>query len=391
MVNQWCTLDKSFRRSQMIEGFESLLWTERYSDLGDFTIVVKSSSASRKLLTPETWITMLGSTYAGKIDTVDDKEDENGIRNLSVTGKMMEQILQDRVAMPAVADLTTVPGWTLTGKPADIARAMFQTICVTCVLSPLDTVPFYTPGTLITEGTLGEPQDIITVTFQPDTLFTSLQSLCSAYDLGFRLVRNGDKSQVYFEIYVGSDRSSNQSVLMPVIFDERFQTLSSPERLKSTALNKTVAYIYAQNGSAVVYAPNTDSTASGTDRRILFISSSNDGPAGAGLTQALTQEALVALASQQTIHSFDGELAPDSPYIYGRDYFLGDLVEEIDSDGISSLMLVTEQIFSTDNTGDRSYPTLALKETITPGSWAAWDSGSEWSQVSSGIHWGDLL
>lgn len=383
----WYTLDDSLRRSQVIEGYNSFIWTERYSAFGDFQIVTQSTFQNRQLLAPKTWISMNGSYRVMIVDTVADTTGADGSRNITVTGRSLEALLLDRVGMPALASTTTTPNWVLTGTPGNIAREMFHQICVLGALSQQDSVPFYTIGSLLPNGSIAEPNQLLTISAQPDMLYNQIQQVCNAYGLGFRLVKNGDKGQVYFEIYTGHDLTSSQNVRNPVIFDPNMDNLSAISTVASTAQVKTVAYVFSQNGTAVVYAPTAVTSDSGTDRRVLLVNSSNTTVAGATLNAALHQEGIQALAAQQLVYTFDGELPPSSPYVYGRDYNLGDIVEERNSDGVGNQMVVTEQIFSSDDTGDRMYPTLALYQTITPGTWISEPANLVWSTVDPTLVW----
>ena len=387
---EWYTLDSSLRRDTVIEGFESFIWTERWQDAGDFQIVTKSTYQNRSLLQPETFISRRGSTYVGKIDTVSDVTAQDGTRNLTITGSFLESLLKDRVAMPAIADTTSTPNWVIADTPGNVIRTMFTQVCVDCVLSGNDTIPFYHPGTLLPAGAISEDSDIITVTAAPNTLFNTIQQIAKTYFLGFRLVKNGDAGEIYFEVYTGSDRTSDQTILPPVIFDPNMDNLEDASLLTSTAAVKTVAYVYAQNGSAVVYAPTADPDATGTNRRVLLVNSSNSGTAGTDLDAALQQEGLLALTPQRTVYNFDGALPQKTPYVYGTDYFLGDLVEERNSDGYGNQMYVTEQIFSSDNTGEKQYPTLTVAQVITPGSWLAFDPSVDWSDEDDSVTWDSI-
>jgi hypothetical protein len=267
---------------------------------------------------------------------------------------------------------------------------MFHEICVYGVLSALDTIPFFTEGTLLPAGNLPEPSDVVTISAPPDTLFNTIKKICDTFGLGFRFAKNGDLGEIYFEVYTGSDRSSGQSELPAIIFDAQLENLSQIRLLSSTAIKKTVAYVYSQNGAVMVYAPTATELETGSERRVLFVNSSNTSEAGPDLDAALTQEGLIALASQREVYSFDGQLPPSVPLVYGVDYNLGDIVEERSSSGFGNLMVVTEQIFVSDNQGDRSYPTLSISLAITPGSWVAWDGAEDWADVDPGIEWADL-
>lgn len=397
--HEWFTLDSQLKRDQVIQGFQSFIWTERYNTAGEFQIVTKSTFSNRKLLADGTWIGKKGSTYVMRIDTVTDQVDDSGTRNLTVSGKSLEILLDDRIAAvvttttdpgPPIVTTTTLTDWLATGSPGAIARDLFNRICVVGVLDVHDSIPFYTFGTLLPPGNLTEPTDIISLDAAPATVYSTLTQLCNTYSLGFRFVRNGDMGQIYFEVYVGNDRTASQSTLSPVIFDENLNNLVDVSQLTSSAVFKTVAYVYASNGYEIVYAPTADHSASGDARRVLLVNSSNSLPAGTDLTAALQQEGQIALAAQREIYAFDGKIPAHIPYVYGRDYGLGDLVEERNADGFGGLMLVTEHISSSDATGDTEYPTLVVSTVITPNSWLNFEGDNVWNDIPATVHWADL-
>jgi Siphovirus ReqiPepy6 Gp37-like protein len=648
MGYEYYTLDNQLRRNQLIEGYKSFIWTERYSAYGDAQIITKTNFASRQLLTPGTLIGKNGSRSVMEIKTISDDTDDDGTRLMTVTCKSIEHWLDDRVAMPAFDPLNTTPSWVISGNPGNIIRSLFEQICVEGILDHRDTIPFYVNGQLSQSGDIPEPSDIITVSAPPDTLYNTIESIADAYGIGFRFVKQDDQGVIYFEVYMGDDRTTGQTVRDPVIFDRALDNLVRPSLLQSNDFVKTVAYVFAQNGTAVVYAPTANQDASGSDRRVLLVNSSNDieapktygfmtdsgaegrcltsnptttteifgvptsfvsggnpkayptndglgytpiltykayaqlkadiqnsnfvqggityasaGPIDnsiyewlkfdiedwadtpdvesadpeqyiglfiklahdngfkvmvtpardlgnsatvhpknsgeilndwfvrvnvaswcadadifefqdqanmpvpadftsyfqqvhdqmrelnetipiwvgisttygtgedmfnraksvrdladgywvnilndtangldfmtrwlafaetqeTGLIAALEQEGLIALGQQRLIYSFDGEVPPSVNLIYGVDYNLGDLVEERTEDGFRNQMVITEQIFTSDDTGDRSYPTLSILQTITPGSWLAEPVSEHWDDVPETEHWDDL-
>jgi Siphovirus ReqiPepy6 Gp37-like protein len=244
---------------------------------------------------------------------------------------------------------------------------------------------------LLPAGNIPEPSTSVTISLSPDTLYNSLKAIAAQYLLGFRLVRNGDAGQVYFEVYTGNDLTSDQSTLPAVIFSEDLNNLSDSDKLTSVAANKTVAYVFAPNGALQVYSPLADGTETGSARRILFVDASDITlAAGSALTTALQQRGLQMLAQNQTVYSFSGTVSQYSQIQYGVDYNLGDVCEERNSDGTGSKVMVTEQIFVSDNQGERSYPTLTEVFEIIPGTWSRWSGSEYWADVDSSITWGSL-
>jgi hypothetical protein len=392
MGYEWYTLDDNLQRDQLIQGFSDFIWTERYNVWGDFEIKGPSTPALKALLQPETRITKLGSYYVMTIETVTEAYDQQGVLTLDVVGRSVEAWLDDRVAMPSLTDLTSVPTWDLTDTPGNIMRTLFADVCVSGALSADDTLDFYHSGTLLPSGSISEPGTSITVNLNPASLYTSIKLVGDTYALGFRIVRDGENGTLYFEVYTGSDRTTGQSDLPAVVFSPGLDNLSKTSRLTSTSSIKTVALVFASHGAMEVYAPGADSSATGRGRRVLIVDARDISlSAGPDLTTAMTQRGLQALAAQQKVYAFDGEISQESGYVYGVDYNLGDYVEERDSSGFGNQMMVTEQIFVSDAQGERSYPTLSLAEVVVPGTWSAWSpSTGHWADVDPSVHWADL-
>ena len=396
-------MDENLRRTSIVDVYQSLIWTERYSEYGDIELVVLESNKARSSLPIGTNVSILESSRIMTIETVEREKDDDGNDTLKFTGRSLEAVLDNRVAMPALASLATRSTWDLTGLPQDIATEMFDTICLDGDLSSYDSIPFLQPGTVTPAGNIAFPIETITVNLDPDTLYNSIKKVCDLYNLGFRLVWRtnntlGDyATEIFFEVYTGDNRTSAQELKAAVIFGEKLDSLSNIKELTSVAGFKNVAYVFAKNGWRVVYANNIDPTIAGLDRRVLIVDANDIDLAanqteGSPLQLALEQRGQEELANCRVSIAFDGEIPQNSSYKYGRDYNLGDLVELRSSDGKVNNMRVTEQIFVSDKEGVRSYPTLAFDLLITPGSWLAWESNQYWADVAvdSSHEWSDI-
>jgi hypothetical protein len=361
-------LDDLLRRIDVIDLYESFIWTDRWKDIGDFELVVHTTNQNRRRLTAGTQMVHHGSKRIMTIETVEDKKDDDGRALLTVKGSSAEQILDDRTASDGVSK-----EWTVTGTPGDIARQIFKSICVDGILSTSDIIPFIKPGTLSPASTIAEPSTVFSAAIPISTVYEAIKELCDVYDLGFRLIRNGDKSELYFEIYTGNDRTTQQSANAPVVFSPDLDNLTNVTELTSIAQSKNVAYVISPNDSVIVYGVGADETTVGFDRRVLHIDASDvTEPAGPELTAILMNKGLDELAKTRPLYAFDGEINQYGKYKYGIHYDLGDLVEMRNSDGATNHMRVTEQIFVSDSEGDRSYPTLTIDRFIMPGTWDSW-------------------
>lgn len=456
------TLDGLLRRNELVEGYESYIWTERYADGGDCTIITPSTQQFRNLLASGTFLGLSESKRVMKIDTLNDVTDStDGSKKLTITATEIIDVANERVAKTGTAGVE-VNTWAATAKPSDIIRLLFDTVLRNSVNG--DKLAQLVAGSLYAAGNLPEETTVLTVERDIGPLFDAMKEFADIYDLGMRLYKGLDDGKLYFDVYKGNNRTTSQSTLAPVVFSEDLESLQGVSELTSIARSKNVAYVQNEYMTLEVYAVGTTSASAGFARRVIFVEANDikypertntitdaqqvainksiadpttldaqkealqklidrvrfvagenalikartaaqvtsavltagektliDSAADAStaleaaevtkMTADLTQRGAEELAKNRSFSAFDGEVTQLSPYKYNRDYELGDLVEMRNSTGLTNQMLVTEQIFSADGSGERGYPTLVIKQNITPGSWLAWESNQVWQDA----------
>jgi hypothetical protein len=325
-----------------------------------------------------------------ELETVEKTRDSDGKQILKAKGRSLEYILDARLARGTMADLTTSPKWVLTGLPKAVATQMFHDICVTGILNAGDVIPLIHEGTLFPPDTNPFPTGSITIEVDPSTLYSAIKNVCDLFSMGFRLIKNGDSGELWFDIYAGSDRTMRQTTLPAVIFSSEFGNLQNTTELTSSALYKNVAYVISPVGSEVVYAQDVDPAVSGFQRKMIMVKADDiKDTVPADATAKMIQRGMEELAKNRMFSAFDGEISHSSQYKYGVDYNLGDLVELQNEDGAMSDMRVTEQIFVSDPNGDRSYPTLVVDKFIPSGSWLSQPPAKEWLNFTT-EQWDDM-
>lgn len=455
------TLDSLLRRTQVVDTFETCIWTERLSAFGDFELHTFSTFEMRSLLTAGTRLAINESNRVMTIETVEDTLNSDGRTMIKCTGRSLESLLIERINRLAWTGTTPHSAkWSITGTPANIVRQIFDTICRNNTQQPGDNVPFLVPGSLYPPSNIPEPGTIITVELEFETVYDSIKTICEAYGLGFRLVRDLDKSELRFDVYSGNDHTTTQTLLPPIIFSPDLDNLADITAITSIESYRNVAYIFSPVGSTIVYADDADANTSGFQRRVLLVDASdvayperpytvstaqknaidaginvstntqayrdsmnlllqktrlaaaditniNAVNTSATLTAAqkaditaardvsvaynptedaaiqtiLTQKGKDELSTARSVSAFDGEIPQSGSYRYTVHYELGDLIETRNQDGITNNMRITEQIFASDSNGDRSYPTLAIDSSITPGSWLSWQYNQVWADA----------
>jgi ReqiPepy6 Gp37-like protein len=382
-------LDSLLRRDSLVDKYLSFIWTERFAAYGDFELVLLSTPSNRRLFTTGVLLACSESYYVMKVTTLEDNTDGDGKATLKVSGVSLEQMLEDRVAAGILDDTTTVPNWTITNTPGAISRKIFHDICVTGILDPGDVIPYIVEGSFLPDDNIPEPLEPITVNLEPQSVYEAIKNICDTWSLGFRILRNADLSQLYFDIYSGSDRTTLQTILPAVVFSPELESLQNTTELKSIANYKNVAYVFGPAGYVTVYPADVNPDTAGFERHVLMVNASDIGSDNPDVTAAMTQRGLEALAQQRSFSAFDGEINPNSTYKYGTHYFLGDLVEMRNTDGVTNQMRVTEQIFVSDGEGERTYPTLAIALFIETGSWFSWEASQVWEDMGLTEYWED--
>jgi ReqiPepy6 Gp37-like protein len=384
-------LDSLLRRTLVVDRFESLIWTERFSAWGDFELHIQSTLENRNRLKPGVRLSINDSTRVMAVETTEDTLDQEGKTILKVKGRSLEAILENRLAWDALTDLTANPKWDITDVPAAIARKLFHDICVTGILNAGDVIPGIIESSIYPADTIGEPTTVVTYSIDPMTLYKAIKDICDAYGMGFRITRDPAVYALHWDVYMGSDRTSAQTTLSAVIFSPDLDNLQNTTLLTSNAVYKNVAYVFSPVGHEVVYQTDVPTDVDGFDRNVLIVRADDITDTTPSVASAkMIQRGKEELAKNKPIQVFDGELTPSTGYKYGVHYNLGDLVELRADDGTTQNMQVTEQIFASDSNGDRTYPTLTVNTFITPGSWLAWDFNKVWFDYdASPMAWED--
>lgn len=380
-------LDDMIRRIEVIDLFESCVWTDRFALHGDIELVVEGNQNYRRILREGVLLACNESDRIMQIVTVERTQDDQDRKMIKVKGVSAEKFyLENRIVLKSTGAMGDDPGWSFVGQPAAIARQIFAKICIQGSVSVNDKLPFYVDGTTYLKDTIEEPPVEINYEVKPGTLYAVLTDICASYDLGFRIVRNQDWSQLRFNVYSGNDRTTRQTGKPAVVFSSNMDNLSGINEFESSADYKNCALVIHKSSPLItVFSENVDTTVAGFERRSVLVdgNSVDSELTGAALTKALQDLGKQELAKLGRLAAFDGEVSQFGSYKAGVDYLLGDLVEIQSETGANTIMRVTEQIYASDSQGDRSYPTLSVNKYITPGSWLSWDYAQTWSDATA--------
>ena len=389
-------LDKLLRPIDVVDTFESMIFAERRKELGDFELVTLSTPANKKRFVANTWITIDKSRRVMKIETIEEKVNDELKMVLIIKGQEITKVLQMRAALKAIAGPGIAPVWVIQDQPADIMRYIFRQICVLGTVTSDDIIPFIQDGlTQYPASTIPEPSAEIVWQQKPASVFSAEKDLADIFDLGFRLYRDLNASKLYFDVYAGSDRTTAQTLNEPVVFSYDVENLQNTRELLDISKEYNiiqVVYVYkdvSDNDVALtveVFDPD-GIPPEGFDRKTKVLMISTIPEEITDIPAYLYQAGLDELMKSRPIGAFDGEVSNSSEYVYETHYYLGDVVELRSISGATAYMTVEEYIFVEDVNGERSYPTFTTRKFIDPGTWASWKYNVEWSAMGSEEYW----
>lgn len=404
------TLDPiSLQPVDLIENYESLIWTERYSKAGDFQLTSNNISETMQALPTESTITLRDSTVPMLVEFHKIEKKKGEAPKLTVIGRSYEACaLERRASVKEPLGATTKSAWVqVAAKESDAAYLAMRTVLgdtaryqngslvlssVAAAVSPTydpipqidltlpadygvyvwDTMKYYMQNDLVSylgnyylatslAGNIGYPPSLRPDYWTPttstknyeiktDNLYTTVMALITANNRGLKSVRpsqNGTK--IGIEIYNGADRTPT------VVFDARFDQFDSATYLLGAQGSTNVAYVYGVSGSQQVnktVAPEP----SGMDRRVLVLDLTSEPTSNN--TDVRKTRGLVELYNNNVTALFDGEIAQQVAQGYNAKYFLGDIIKLTGEYGLSQNVRVAEYIRSADAQGEKAYPTF---------------------------------
>lgn len=338
--------DENFRRIDIIDEFESFIWTERFNELGDFKLVAYPSPKLKSLLKNRRYLTHPDSDVIMRIEDILDAS-KDGKSLIAVTGRSIETIFENRGVSK---------NWIGSGDAAAAIANLVQIICVDGTgISPNDKITGF-----VVQNLVGSSMPVETTATNGQSLYKAVRELADSAGVGFKIAFEYGVyiSDLIFKVYAGTTRNN-------LLFSVDNDTLINPSYLQSIANYKNIAYVTHPQGTKIIARPGTDINISGIARRVLSVDAMDVDPADhvpAVYEKILQQRGLNALYSDEgRMHAlFDGEVPMDVGYRYRKDYFMGDKVWFQAPGDVKQLVRITEFIWSCDGIGTTAYPTFSV-------------------------------
>jgi hypothetical protein len=350
----------SLESGELINGWKSLTWTERYRDACEFTLVADLDSGLNTKLPIGAIISHTDSKEVMIVESHEIVKDTNANSEITITGRSFETFLENRI-------VGSNQDWpTPSGAPVDYVLASNYSAIQAKALIDAHILTSALPLNL--KDALSSVSVVNSVTGTYDTeqrdmkradLYSSLIEVLSFDNLGIRNIRpTASNSSLIMEIHKGLNKTAS------VAFSYSDGDIESANYLWSVKALKNCALVSGKWHEVFV-----DSALEGYQRRVMHVDASYlddklaEAPIDAELTSLaakLTTQGRQALARQNAVAISNVKIAPNSQnYNYRTDYNVGDIVGVDGEYNTSTTMRVIEYVEIEDENGESGYPTLS--------------------------------
>lgn len=334
-------LDRQYVAKAYVDSFVSFTWSERYNSPGEFTLTIPLIESYIEAIRINDYVAIKESKEYMVVETsvlITDAEDG---AHLQFEGRTLSSILERRIV------------WTGYKKSGEYNfQQGIKELLEQNVISPSEEkrkIPNFTfkmsEDKAITELTAEFAVEV------GDNLLSVIQDKCNEKKVGFRVLPSGEGG-FEFELYMGVDRSKDQTENPMVVFSDSYENLLNSNYVQSEKEYVSNALVKGSNYQGEVFR-KTERT--GLDRREMYVTidGETDGP-------SLLQKAKEEISKRTITEMFGGEIDIEHQFILGQDYFIGDIVQVANKYGFEGRCRITELLRSRDAGGPALTPSFAV-------------------------------
>ena len=357
---QLYVLDTSFNKLALLDTFESALWIDRYNEAGEFEIYTGADLSLLNYIKLDNYIIQKDSDHVMIIEQIKIETDNDKGNYFTISGRSIESILDRRII------------WKQTDFNNTNLQSSIQRLLNENVISP-DISSRKINNFIFKASNDSKITSLrLTAQYTGDNLLEMIVKICQAEHIGFKVTLNAN-NQFVFELYAGIDRSYDQTTENYVIFSSDFDNIINSNYYEDSRPYKNVTLV-AGDGEGVERKTYSVGTASGLARRELFTDArdlsskdedNNDIPISV-YNEMLRQRGIEKLSENPKGKAFDGQVDSSQTFVYGEDFFIGDIVQIRNEYKLEGSARVVEYVMSENvNDGINYYPTFeAIQEEV---------------------------
>ena len=328
----------------IIDTAKSVIWHALYFGVGVFEIHAAAAPEVIELLKAGRYVTRTDNDEIGIIESVNIPENVDEGATITASGRFAKSLLDRRLIyqLTGSSNKATI----LRGNVESAVRTVVNNNAIACPFDSKRNIPLLALGDVasLTARIVDASGNAAEKQVSYENLLTYTDGVLEEYGIGAKCLLKGGK--FLYTCYAGTDRSkSNRSGNIPVVFSKEYDNLTSSEYTYDESTEKNVALIGGE-GEGVARFYSLIGTASGLQRREIFIDAAsiskkykdeNDVEqtySDAAYKTMLDAKGKQDIAPLTKTETFDGVIdITNSNYIYGRDFFLGDIVT-VENDNI---------------------------------------------------------
>jgi Siphovirus ReqiPepy6 Gp37-like protein len=373
------TLTRNFLRKDVIDAYDSIIWTERYYGDSEVELVVSPTTEMIQKLPVGTFLSIDTSDEVMILETMTIEKGK-----LKIKGQSLLPWMDNRFVRTSASHEDQ--HWYIENMPpGQVLWTILYNMC--CQGSPYlnGTIPINIPNpqSLVIPG-LGltaydSSDNIVKVGIPYGPVYKAMKTIAETYEVGMQiLLESADDTSYFlgFRSYKGLNRTSAQTELPVIRFSPEMDSFTDIKELQSIEKLKTVVYAFAsglkpnEGEPVLTTVPGVSSLAgehTGFDLRALLVFPSDittDAVGGSQqkVVEMLNSRSLEELTKNGFVKSVDGEIVPESQFKYGVHYNLGDIIEVEGNSGMVQNCRITEYIQSQDSSGAKAYPTVFVMD-----------------------------
>ena len=221
--------DTSLELLGVIDEISALVWTRRYWECGEFSLLAPMTDRHASLLKNGRLIARRDTDEIGQIRYVAITRDDNGLEQIEVQGKFLTYWIGNRLLLSGI--VSSLP-----------THELLAGIVQDNLISPAD--PRRAIPSLYLADMAGLTSESVNCSY---AAYTNALDVCSDRSklakLGFRIVSDLRQKKHYFLVYKGVDRTTGQSTNSVCIFSPDFDNILSQEYTHSVENVATAAYV----------------------------------------------------------------------------------------------------------------------------------------------------
>ena len=340
-------LNDNFEAIDIIDSYESVIWTDRYIGYGDFEIYAPFSFDLLNKVKQDYYLTILDSDHVMIVEGVEILSDTDTGNRLKITGKSLESILNRRILWYDV----TFSGTSL--------QDAIESILTNTIINPQ--IEERKISNFIFEAT--DDERITSLTLEDEytkdqNVYDIISTICKRNFIGYKVTLN-DQNQFVFKLYMGEDRSYKQIANPYVVFSPNYENIINSNYIDSTELMKNITLVVGEQTSITV------GSGEGLLRREIYTDARSINPEEVqDYNEALKRMGNYTLQDNSRVKNFEGEVDAVRMFVYGEDFFIGDVVQISNEYSIEGSARVMEFIKSDDASGSKAYPTFEAIQDI---------------------------